>query len=719
MRTTMLAASAALTLFAGPAVAQGWIERDGPVVGPMPPSPVVRVGSSVQIILDGRIARYEVVEHFLNNGGGLAEGSYLYPIPGEAAFTDFALFIGDAEVKGEMMTTEQARGIYETIVRRQRDPALLTLAGHGLIRAQVFPIPPGETRKITLRFTQVVAREGSSLRLRYPLGARGDGPVTVTATAAAASRLGTPYSPTHPLAWSIAGDRMTIRVTAESRGDLEILLPLRDGLIGTSVLTHAPGGNERHFMLVLSPPVTTDGRILPKDLTMVVDVSGSMSGTKLDQARTALLQALGSLRPGDRFRLIAFSSGVREFAAGFQPASREAIRRARAFVEGLQANGGTNIEGAIATALDQASSRNRLGIVLFLTDGLPSVGEQAPEKLAASAAARRGATRIFPIGVGHDVNTYLLDRMATEGRGRVEYVAPEASIEAALGNVLSRIDAPVLTDLRVIRAPVRFEELAPADLPDLFLGEELILTGRYVGAGTGDLVIEGRQDGRPVRFSTRAEFPAHRMTNDFIPPIWAARRVGELTRQARLEGQSRGLIEEIRQLGLRYGIITEYTSYLVQEPGQAVAANRPGPGLIGGVAPASQVGQESFRRAERSAQLAEAKTLNAAASVAARDEAELEGRLPTRRAGGRLFVQRAGVWTDAAHADTLQVVSVASFSPAYFALLRVLPEIADCLVSEDDVLIGGQRLSIRIGTSGLTEWKAGELERTVKGFRGA
>jgi Ca-activated chloride channel family protein len=717
VRTTLLAASAALTFLAGPMAAQGWIERDGPVVGPAPPSPVIRVGSAVQITLDGRIARYEVVEHFRNTGGGLAEGSYLYPIPGDAAFTDFALFIGDAEVKGEMMTTEQARGIYETIVRRQRDPALLTLAGHGLIRAQVFPIQPGETRKITLRFTQVAAREGSALRLRYPLGARGGGPVTVTATAAAAARLGTPYSPTHRLDWSVSGDRLTMRVTAEARGDLEILVPLRDGLVGTSVLTHAPGGGEQHFLLVVSPPAGSGGRILPKDLTMVVDVSGSMSGTKLDQARTALLQALGSLRPDDRFRLIAFSSGVREFAPGYQRPSPEVIGRARRFVEGLQANGGTNIEAAITTALGQGSSRDRLGIVLFLTDGLPSVGEQAPEKLAAAAAARRGATRMFPVGVGHDVNTYLLDRMATEGRGRVEYVAPEASVEAAIGNVLSRIDAPVLTDLRIVRSPVRFEELAPAELPDLFLGEELTLTGRYVGTGTGDLVMEGRQGGRAVRFSTRAEFPAHQTANDFIPSLWAARRVGELTRQARLEGQSTALVDEIRRLGLRYGIITEYTAYLVQEPGMTVATNQPAPGVVGGVAPASQVGQESFRRAERSAQLADAKTLSAA--ITAQDEAEVAGRLPTRRAGGRLFVQRGGIWTDAAHADTLQVVSVTAFSPAYFALLRALPGLADCLAGDDEVLVGGRGLSLRLGRSGITSWGTGELERTVKGFRGA
>ena len=716
MRTTLLAASAALTLFTSTATAQGWIERDGPVVMPAVPSAIIRVGTNVRISLDGRIARFEIEELFRNTGGRIAEGSYLYPLPGEAVFTDFSLFLGDQELKGEVMNAEQARGIYEEIVRRQRDPALLTLAGHGLVRAQVFPIQPGETRKVILRYTQVLPRDGDAYRIRYALGARGDGPVTVAATARGAARFGVPYSPTHELRWRVEGDRLTMRVDTQPRGDLEILLPLQQGLVGAQVLTHAPGGDDRFFMLVLSPPPVASDEVLARDLTLVVDVSGSMAGTKLEQAKAALHQALGSLRRQDRFRLLAFSSRVTQFRDGFSAVTREAVTDAQAFVEQLGATGGTNIAEALETALPRHVADGRMGILLFLTDGLPSVGEQSPEKLAADAAARRGATRIFSIGIGHDVNTYLLDRLAVEGRGRSEYVAPEADVETAVGAVLGRINAPALTDLRVVSSPVQFLETAPADLPDLYFGEELVLVGRYRGTGTGAVVVEGQRHGKRERFSARATFPEHDPDNDFIPPLWAARRVGELTRQIRLEGQSPILVTRIRELGLRYGILTEYTSYLVQEPGQTVA-NR---AVEDRIAPAAQSGAAAFRRAERSAELSAAKSIGGVESAARQDapEGKDPGRLESRRAGGRLFVRRAGIWTDAGYLDTLQVVTVAAFSPAYFDLARAIPELAGCLSVGDEVLVSGKRVGIRVGATGLSAWKTGELERLTQAFRG-
>lgn len=704
MQIRVLVALATLGLQVSPALAQGWIEP--PITTERrPPSRVVRLATTVRVTLDGRVARYEVEDRFRNDGGGLAEGTYLYPLPTDAAFNDFSLFQGDLELKGEVMNAEQARSIYEAIVRSQRDPALLTLAGHGLIRAQVFPIAAGETRRVILRYTQVLGRDGNLWRIRHALGARAGGQVDVTITAPAAARLGVPSSPTHPITWRIERGQLIVRAQAEPRGDLEVLLPARGGLMGTTLLTHAPGGPERFFMLVLSPPADGQEAALPKDLTLVADVSGSMSGTKLEQTKAALAEALGRLRPADRFRLITFSSGVTEFAPGYLAATREAVTRAQVFVDELSAHGGTNIEGALERALSGQCDPERLGVVVFLTDGLPSVGEQSPERLAASAAARRAERRVFAVGVGHDVNTWLLDRLSTEGRGKVEYVAPEGDVRESVSRLLARLEAPVLTDLRVVSAPVQLLERAPAALPDLFAGEELILTGRYQGTGHGAVVIEGRRGSRRERFSTIAEFPEHQRDNGFIAPLWAARRIGELTRQARLEGNNPGLVAQIRELGLRYGVITEYTSYLVLEPGQTVATAP--------AAPAAQTGNEAFRRAERSAQLAESKSLAAADAVAERG-----GRSSERRVGGRIFVQRGDVWTDAAHADSVQLVRVAAYSPAWFSLVRALPELAPWLEAGPEVLVAGRRISLRIGAEGLTAWANGELERTVREFRG-
>jgi Ca-activated chloride channel family protein len=675
----------------------------------------------VRISVEGRVAAVEVEERFRNTGGGVAEGSYLYPLAGEAVFTGLSLWQGDRELRGETMNAEQARGIYEEIVRRRKDPALLTLAGHGLIRAQVFPIEAGDTRRVVLRYTQLLPREGDALRLRYAFGARGDGAAgDVRIILADASGFGTPYSPTHTLDTHRVGERLEIGVTGRTGGDLELFLPLRRPLAGISVVAHAPGGEDGYFMLLLAPPPAEREITLPRDLSLVVDVSGSMSGSKLEQAKAALQQALGTLRPTDRFRLIAFSSAVRAFRPQLVTATRENLAEAREFVDGLAAEGGTNIAAALDTALSGPTEGERVSLVIFLTDGLPSVGEQSPERIAEAAASRAGRTRIFPIGLGQDVNTYLLDRLASEGRGSAEYVAPETSVEAAVGSLLAKLRYPALVDLRVAEAPATLTSLAPQRLPDLFYGEELVLFGRYHGTGRGSVVITGERNGRRERIATEASFPSTTSDNDFIPRLWASRRIGELTRQIRLEGGSRELVEEVRNLGLRYGIVTEYTSYLVQEPN--AVASVPPPERVEREDARRQTGAVAFDRAQASAKLAEVKSLNAVEEVA---QGRLESvakdsmaRGSVRRVGSRVFVQRGEVWTDLAHTNRIPVTVVAAFSRAYFDVVRMLPELAPYLSVGDQVLVGGRQASIRIAPSGIQELDRGQLTALVGHFRG-
>ena len=170
------------------------------------------------------------------------------------------------------------------------------------------------------------------------------------------------------------------------------------------------------------------------------------------------------------------------------------------------------------------------------------------------------------MGIGHDVNTYLLDRLASSGRGSAEYVAPGASVETAMGSLLAKLRYPALVNLHMGDSPVSLSQVDPAPLPDLFYGEELVVFGRYRGQGKGTVVITGERGGRRERLAAQATFPVSDPGNDFIPRLWAARQIGHLTRQIRLEGASPSLVSQVRDLGLRYGILTEYTSYLVQEP---------------------------------------------------------------------------------------------------------------------------------------------------------
>ncbi len=745
MRRTCLAL-AALAAGATTAPAQGWVELERPPNTTIAPTPVIRVSSQVRVTLEGRVARVEVEEQFRNTGRGIAEGTYLYPLPGEAVFTDYSLWMGDQEVRGEMMDAGRARGIYEDIVRRLKDPALLTLEGHGLIRARVFPIQSGETRKVALRYTAMLDRAGDALRWRYALGPRdrtelrgrgatrveGGAARSIVLTVSDAETLGTPYSPTHPVETRRIGGRLEITVDPSTGGDVELFIPHRRGLVGTSLVSHAPGGDDGFFMLLVAPQDAATSQSVPRDLTLVVDVSGSMSGDKLEQAKAAMRQALGTLGPADRFRLIAFSSTVRHFREGFSLARGGNLAEARSFIDALGASGGTNIAEALAASLESDGRAGRLPIVVFLTDGRPSVGEQQPDRIAESAGGRLGGARLFTVGVGHDVNTYLLDRLAREGRGSAEYVAPDASVEVAVGGLLDKIRHPALVNLRIVSAPVELRQSYPAALPDLFFGEELVVFGRYRGRGQGTVVVEGERNGRRERFNVEASFPATASANAFIPTLWASRRVGELTRTLRLEGASPAVIEEIRELGLRYGILTEYTSYLVQEPGMVAAAppmTRLDDAALGGASRArEQTGRVAFERAEASAKMARASNLAAADAVAENRLESAAKEAParqgfrsapaTKRAGGRIFVDRDGAWTDVAHSDSVRIVEIAPYSEAYFALARALPEIVPFLGVGDEVVIAGRAVTVRVTARGRTTWRPGDLPALVRDYRG-
>ena len=708
-RTALLAFALAGSV-AARASAQGWIEP----IRPLPRGSIERIRSAVQVAVAGRIARVTVEEWFRNTGPGLGEGTYLYPLPGEAVFSDFSLWQGDRELKGETMDATQARGIYETIVRQKRDPALIELAGHGLLRTRVFPINPGETRKITLRYTQILDRAGDAWRFRYVGGPSGSAASrSFRLEVDSAARFGEPYSPTHRVSVTRSGGGLAVTLADSSwSGDLDLLLPLARGLVGMSLLTQQSLGEDGSFMLLLAPGQAAQAVTLRRDLVAVLDVSGSMSGEKLDQAKAALVQLLGTLRPSDRFRVITFSSDVRRYAPAWTDAAGEHVRDAQQWVRALSAEGGTNIAGALGEAFAAAPAEGALGVVVFLTDGMPTVGETDPERIANAAEQNRGAFRVFCFGIGYDVNTYVLDRLTERARGTTEYIQPGGDIERAVGSLAAKVSSPVLTDLALRADGADLYDVQPGSLPDLFAGDELVVFGRFRGVGRGEwgVAVTGRRNGHEERFATSAA-ATPQSGADYIPQLWAARKVGALTREIRLHGQNPEIMNELKRLALRYGILTEYTSYLVQEPNQVVV--RP---PFDRIAPAAQVGALSVDRARREAKSA---AVANAAEAADMDEA-VRGRLAgqaSRRVGGHLFVRRDSVWTDVAHGDSLPVVRVAAFSDAYFALLRALPELVKPAALEPAVLVAGRRVSIKIEPGGKSTWQDGELERLVTEFR--
>ena len=311
---------------------------------------------------------------------------------------------------------------------------------------------------------------------------------------------------------------------------------------------------------------------------------------------------------------------------------------------------------------------------------------------------------MFAFGVGDDVNAYLLDRLVEAGRGTVDYVRPGEDVENAVAALGRRIGAPVLSDLRIVSAPATIEDLHPGPLPDLFHGQELVVTGRYRGGGSGSLVLEGERAGRRERFAFDVDFPQRQRDNAYVARLWASRKVGVLTAQLRLHGPDRELIEEIRGLGLRYGVLTEYTSYLVQEPSLVAdreEAQRRAERFAR--APAEQTGETALRQARSSSRLRAAGSLSEADEALAAVPA-LGGELadaPTwRRVGRRLFVEADGGLRDLRADSELPAIRVELYSRDWFELQRRFPGLKPALALGESVIIAGEGLVLRIESGG-------------------
>jgi Ca-activated chloride channel family protein len=722
------------------ALAQGWIiprpcpmrpcPADGPCFRCDPRGPsVVRQSSVVHADLSNGVLRYEVTETFVNRGSGIGEADYLFPLPKGAAFQDLKLSINGELVSGETMTAAQARQIYEQIVRQQRDPALVEWMGYGLLRTRIFPIAPGEQKKVVVRFQSVAEREGDALRMDYFRGTRPgpevrqntpEGRLAFTLTYPTDATYGNAYSPTHSLRTIRAGSKREVTVNGDGR-EITLLVPVRrSSEPSISMLTYAPVREPGFALITLSPPAVAP-RVTDRDVTLVLDVSGSMSGVKIRQAREAGKQVLATLGSGDRFRLVDFSTDVRTFRDEFLYATARNVRAASEYLESLDASGSTNISGALEEALRPAASSGRLCLVLFVTDGEPTVGERDPEAIAARVASLRGSRRIFSFGVGAELNVALVERLALEGRGTAHFVRPNESVERAVSIVASRLTSPVVTDMRVHADGVRLSRTHPTQPSDIFAGQDFVMLTRYDRDGSTRLHFTGMTASGPVEWSSRVVFPARSSENSFIARLWATQRVGYLSAEKRRHGGSSEVDDEIRELGERYGIPTEFSSYLVLEPGMDLrrrqgAVNAPqalgGQVLSAIIAPPAAATDQARRDNAKTFESARASAAQrAVTTLSAADEASgLElNKEAIRRAGNRLFAKRDSVWTDTHVKDSMQRVKVRPYSSAWFRLIELLPELREPFALGDRVVVAGRSIAVEISPTGVESLSESEL----------
>jgi Ca-activated chloride channel family protein len=558
--------------------------------------PLAMLNHKVKIAIDDQVAVTRVEQTFRNHTDRQLEATYIFPVPKGASVNRFTMWVDGKEVSGEMMEAAKARQIYTEIVRRTQDPGLLEYMGNNLLRMRVFPILPKSDQKVAVSFTSVVPRDGSLAEYVYPLKTDGKASRTledfgIQATIQSQHAIQNVYSPTHAISITRSSDReVTVnfeRNQAVLDRDFQLFYSLSDKDVGLTALAHRPlSGENGYFMLLVSPRLEMASQVqVPRDMVFVLDTSGSMAGEKMEQAKKALKHLLANLGRADRFAVVSFSTTIGKYRENLVEASEEQVANARKWVDNLRPAGGTAINDALAAALAlRSSDDSRTFTVIFFTDGQPTIGETNPEKIIQNVSARNTAnTRIFTFGVGDDVNAAMLDELAEQSRALSTYVRPSEDIEVKVSSLYAKISHPVLANLKLsVSNDIRFDEVYPPSLPDLFHGGQLVVLGRYHGKGHAAVTLSGTVGKDTRQFVYELDFPERtKEDKDFVEHVWARRKVGYLLDQIRANGESKELVDEVVALSKKYGIATPYTSYLIVPDGpMPVAQNRAAqPGL--------------------------------------------------------------------------------------------------------------------------------------------
>jgi Ca-activated chloride channel homolog len=717
----------------------------------------------VAVRIDGSVARTTVHQEFINNTDRQMEATYVFPIPKDAALSDFAMMINGKRQAGKVIEAGKARSTYEQIVRQMRDPGLIEYMDCGLLKMRVFPIAPRSVVKLDLSFSNPLKFESGVYEYVFPLktGTRASKvreDFTVTVHIAGKQPIKNVYSPTHEIGVSRKDDLHAVAGFEQTGAMLDTNFRLFYALsrkdFGLNLLTHRVAGQDGYFALMLAPGVEiTSDKVMPKDVCFVLDTSGSMQEqNRMASARAAIKFCLQALNKDDRFALVTFSSGVDTFGKGLTTADKDSVAAAVAFVDKLEARGGTALCDAVTTALKIAPESTRPYLTVLITDGIPTVGTtDAKEILKKVEAANQDNIRVFTFGIAQNLDVPLLDLIAEKTNGYRQYVAPGKETETAVSNFFRKVSNPVLSNLELACGDIKIKDIYPGTLPDLFRGSQVVAFGRYEGGGDVAVQLTGTLAGKKKTFTYDASFPTEQSANDFVPLLWARRKIGYLLDQIRLHGQSQELVDEIVRLSQEHGIATPYTSYLVLENEKAYAQHgifRPGGrGGMGelarkvaptdGHSPAARIPGFSDKEADDAAKrLGEARlradgggdkdgaigfsqTLKGLKKSGALSGGKTNGVLARARlqtVAGRRFLLFRGAWIDTAYKDGMKELTVKWGSDAWFAVAEALPKLRPCLALGESMVIVIDGKALLIGPEGDEKTTAAEIKKffTVK-----
>jgi Ca-activated chloride channel homolog len=605
----LLAAVAGLATCAAslPALAQPGIDRTVQTVlipigsrqRPEIASPITLNAVSARIEIRDQISMTTLELSLTNPASTQQEAQLLLPVPDGVVVRSLHYDGVGPEPKAEILDKAQARAIYDAIVRSMRDPALVEFYGSGVIKVSAFPIPPGKTQKLSLTYEQVLTQDAGRIDFTLPrsqsLAVAGT-TWTISASIRDARGVASVYSTSHDIATTrIDSNHIDVALkeaAAAQPGSIRLSYVIQpsaspDGPVVTMSAypdpSLSPGGG--FFMLMVSPPANLPpaAQRQQREVTIVLDRSGSMRGDKIKQALAAATQVVNGLADGERFNIIDYSDSIASFAPSAMVKDARTTKEALTYINAIQANGGTNIHDALMEALSPKAADGTLPMVLFLTDGLATVGV-TNEVLIRDAVKKTNThgRRIFGFGVGLDVNTPLLSNISAGSRGATTFVLPDQDVEVAVSQVFRRLAGPVLASpaLRAVGKdgepqPNLVRDTHPRELPDLFEGDQLVVLGQYIGDHPPAFTLEGSYLGTTRTFSVGADVASASVSprNAHVPRLWALRKVAALVDEVRQAGASGGVVDgrmkeltdEIVRLSKQYGILTEYTSFLAKE----------------------------------------------------------------------------------------------------------------------------------------------------------
>ncbi|MBC7473314.1 MAG: VWA domain-containing protein [Candidatus Sericytochromatia bacterium] len=665
----------------------------------------------VNVDINDQFAKTTVKQIFKNDYNMDLEGTYFFPIPAEASISNFFMYMGEQKVKGKIYSKEEARKIYEDIVRKRRDPALLEYFNDGFFKASIFPIPANGQAKTELQYQQLNKANSNIFKYVYTLNTEklSNTPleeVSINVKIKTSKPLKSIYSPTHEIKINRINDnqaQVTYKVkNTKPNSEFILYYTVSEKDIDVNLLTyHDEIETKGYFLLMASPKFNvTNKDIAPKNIVFIIDKSGSMSGEKIDQAKDALKFCIKNLNKKDDFNIVSFSDNVESLSQELSSVNESNTKKALKFADGIEAEGGTNIDSALNTGLDFVNNSKKPATILFMTDGEPTVGIQNTEQILKNVKTYNpNKSKIFTFGVGFDVNTQFLDKISQQNHGDSEFVRPEENIESTVSNLFNKINMPVLNDINIKYSGINASDMYPKELPDLFKGSQLVILGRYTDGSRATVKISGKVGNQNKTFEYPLNFNKSENT-DYLPKLWATRKIGFLLDEIRLKGSNKELVDEIIKLSKKYGIITEFTSFLVKEDTNLSAPSstyRDSVKKKMGLAKNSSAGSWAISQSRNASKLKNQANQDSTSYLNESGETvRLDNQI--QNIANKTFYQQKNIWVDGDFKD-LKVIKIKVFSPAYFELSKI-NSINKYLSVGNDISVNIKGINIQIGRIG-------------------